>query len=109
MRGLALNRGRRSQDRAESWPASARPAQTREKDGEAVYSMAFTAEEIDYLDTKAEGDALRSKQGNGPDETQPAPRAQPEPARGSKGAKGRKPAAATAHAALDEHGDPIPF
>jgi single-strand DNA-binding protein len=30
-----------------------------ERDGETVYSMAFTAEEIDYLDTKAEGEALR--------------------------------------------------
>jgi single-strand DNA-binding protein len=30
-----------------------------EKDGETVYTMAFTAEEIDYLDTKAEGEALR--------------------------------------------------
>jgi hypothetical protein len=28
-----------------------------ERDGEPVYSMAFTAEEIDYLDTKAEGEA----------------------------------------------------
>ena len=32
-----------------------------ERKGETVYSMAFTAEEIDYLDTKAEGDALRAK------------------------------------------------
>jgi single-strand DNA-binding protein len=30
-----------------------------ERDGETVYAMAFTAEEIDYLDTKAEGEALR--------------------------------------------------
>jgi single-strand DNA-binding protein len=30
-----------------------------ERDGETVYTMAFTAEEIDYLDTKAEGEALR--------------------------------------------------
>jgi single-strand DNA-binding protein len=30
-----------------------------DKDGETVYTMAFTAEEIDYLDTKAEGEALR--------------------------------------------------
>jgi single stranded DNA-binding protein len=44
-----------------------------EKDGVTVYSMAFTAEEIDYLDTKAAGDALRAKQG--PDEGQPAPQA----------------------------------
>jgi len=33
-----------------------------EKDGETVYGMAFTAEEIDYLDTKAEGEAIRAKQ-----------------------------------------------
>ena len=79
-----------------------------ERDGETVYSMAFTAEEIDYLDTKAEGEALRAKQGNGPDEGQPAPQAKPAPAKSAKVAKGRK-AAAAAQAALDEHGDPIPF
>lgn len=79
-----------------------------ERDGETVYSMAFTAEEIDYLDTKAEGEALRGKQDNGPDEGQPAPQSKPAPARGSKGAKGRK-AAAAPQAELDEHGDPIPF
>ena len=39
-----------------------------EKDGETVYTMAFTAEEIDYLDAKAEGEALRAKQGPAPDE-----------------------------------------
>ena len=38
-----------------------------DKDGETVYTMAFTAEEIDYLDTKAEGEALRAKQGPGPE------------------------------------------
>ena len=79
-----------------------------ERDGETVYSMAFTAEEIDYLDTKAEGEALRAKQGNGPDEGQPAPQAKPAPAKSAKAAKGRK-AAAAARAELDEHGDPIPF
>ena len=79
-----------------------------DKDGETVYTMAFTAEEIDYLDTKAEGEALRAKQGNGPDEGQPAPQAKPAPAKSAKVAKGRK-AAAAAQAALDEHGDPIPF
>ncbi len=30
-----------------------------EKDGETVYGMAFTAEEIDYLDSRAESDARR--------------------------------------------------
>jgi single-strand DNA-binding protein len=34
-----------------------------EREGETVYSLAFTAEEIDYLDSKAEGEALRAKQG----------------------------------------------
>lgn len=81
-----------------------------EREGETVYSMAFTAEEIDYLDTKAEGEALRSKQGNGPDEGQPVPQAKPAaPAKAAKGAKGRKAAAPAAQAALDEQGDPIPF
>jgi len=32
-----------------------------EKDGETVYGMAFTAEEIDYLDSRAESDARRSR------------------------------------------------
>lgn len=32
-----------------------------EKDGETVYGMAFTAEEIDYLDSRAEGDARRAR------------------------------------------------
>ena len=32
-----------------------------EKDGETVYGMAFTAEEIDYLDSRAESDARRAR------------------------------------------------
>jgi single-strand DNA-binding protein len=32
-----------------------------EKDGETVYGMAFTAEEIDYLDSRAESEARRSR------------------------------------------------
>jgi single stranded DNA-binding protein len=31
-----------------------------EKDGETVYGMAFTAEEIDYLDSRAESEARRN-------------------------------------------------
>jgi single-strand DNA-binding protein len=77
-----------------------------EREGETVYSMAFTAEEIDYLDTKAAGDALRAKQG--PDEGQQAPQGNPA-APANAGTKGRKTAAPTARAELDEHGDPIPF
>jgi len=77
-----------------------------ERDGETVYTMAFTAEEIDYLDTKAEGEALRAKQAPEPEEGDPAPQAKP--AATAKAAKGRK-ATATARATLDEQGDPIPF
>ena len=86
-----------------------------DKDGETVYTMAFTAEEIDYLDTKAEGEAIRAKQGQGPEECGVSPvkdaqqRAAPAKAGKSNGAKGRKAAAATAQTELDEHGDPIPF
>ena len=82
-----------------------------DKDGETVYAMAFTAEEIDYLDTKAEGDALRAKQGTGPDEGQPAPQTKSPAANASKpnGARSRKAPAKAAQAELDEHGDPIPF
>lgn len=75
-----------------------------EKDGVTVYSMAFTAEEIDYLDTKAAGDALRAKQGSGPDEGRPAPQRTPAPTKAGKGAKGRK--SATVGADAD---DDIPF
>jgi single stranded DNA-binding protein len=32
-----------------------------EKDGETVYGMAFTAEEIDYLDSRAESEARRTR------------------------------------------------
>ena len=32
-----------------------------EKDGETVYGMAFTAEEIDYLDSKADSEARRHR------------------------------------------------
>jgi single stranded DNA-binding protein len=31
-----------------------------DKDGETVYSMAFTAEEVDYLDSRAESESRRS-------------------------------------------------
>jgi single-strand DNA-binding protein len=36
-----------------------------EKDGVPVYGMEFTVEEIDYLDTRAEGEARRSPDGRG--------------------------------------------
>jgi single-strand DNA-binding protein len=40
-----------------------------EKDGETVYGMAFTAEEIDYLDSRAESEARRTR---GDDEGAPS-------------------------------------
>jgi single-strand DNA-binding protein len=36
-----------------------------EKDGADVYSLAFTCEEIDYLDSKADAEARRNRQGSG--------------------------------------------
>lgn len=36
-----------------------------EKDGETVYGMAFTAEEIDYLDSRAESEARRTRGDDG--------------------------------------------
>ena len=66
-----------------------------EREGETVYSMAFTAEEIDYLDTKAECDALRAKQGPAPEEGDASPPARnPAKARAAKPAKGKKAAMA---------------
>ena len=73
-----------------------------EKDGETVYGMAFTAEEIDYLDTKAEGDALRIQHRPAPEGSEESPASKP-----AAKAKGAKKKAAASQAALDEHGDPI--
>jgi len=36
-----------------------------EKDGQTVYGMGFTAEEIDYLDSKADADARRARGSDG--------------------------------------------
>ena len=79
-----------------------------DKDGETVYTMAFTAEEVDYLDTKAEGEAIRAKQGSAPDDGAPVPQAKPAPrASSTKPARSRK---ATAKApAAAEQTDDIPF
>ena len=40
--------------------------QNNERDGGTVYTIAFTAKEIDYLDTKAEFNVLRAKRGQAP-------------------------------------------
>ena len=78
-----------------------------DKDGETVHTMAFTAEEIDYLDTKAEGEAIRAKQGSAPVDGAPVPDEKPTPrASSAKPARSRR-AAAKAPAA--EEIDDIPF
>ena len=78
-----------------------------DRDGETVYTMAFTAEEIDYLDTKAEGEALRAKQGPAPEEGDSAPDARPAGrASAAKPARSRK---ATAKAPAAEETDDIPL
>ncbi len=62
-----------------------------DREGVAVYGMAFTAEQVDYLDSKATSDALRARQdaqGSGaassqaPAVTPPASTAAEEPTRG---------------------------
>ena len=77
-----------------------------DKDGETVYSLAFTAEEIDYLDTKAVGEALRARQAATQEQGEGAP--DPQPAAPAKPARTRN-ANKVRKAAADEATDPIPF
>jgi single-strand DNA-binding protein len=79
-----------------------------DKDGTTVYGMAFTAEEIDYLDSKAEADSRRVRDGNGEGgndaaEATHAPAAKPANGRANGG---RKPARAEAKAGADAD---VPF
>jgi single-strand DNA-binding protein len=74
-----------------------------EKDGATVYALAFTAEEIDYLDNKGEADARRAREGSGEGGGDGSRRgaaegATPAPHRAANGSAGRsrKPPAATA-------------
>jgi single-strand DNA-binding protein len=85
-----------------------------ERDGETVYTMAFTAEEIDYLDTKAEGEALRGKQGDAQREgeggTASASEAKPAAhARAAKPATAKARKAPAKAVAGDDFDDDIPF
>ena len=74
-----------------------------ERDGETVYAMAFTAEELDYLDTKAEGEALRAQHGPAPvEDFGSPPERNPAKAGAAKPAKGKKAAMAGAD-------DDVPF
>lgn len=55
-----------------------------ERDGETVYAMTFTAEEIDYLDSRAESEARRQR-GLGEEGAAPTPPAPARsPARGAR-------------------------
>ena len=73
-----------------------------EKDGETVHTMAFTADEIDYLDSRAESEARREREGS-PDEPEartPATAASAHPSRAPRAAhkprSDRQPAQAAA-------------
>ena len=75
-----------------------------EKEGETVFALTFTAEEIDYLDSRAAGELLRARQGPG---TEPdAGGAAVPPAETPKPSRGRKPGN---KAAANEFADSIPF
>ena len=67
-----------------------------ERDGETIYTMAFTSEEIDYLDSKAEGEALRNKRGPAAVDGGGAPEAKTVRARVAKAARSHKTAKAPA-------------
>ena len=64
-------------------------------EGREVYGMTFTCEELDYLDTKSEADARRSRQeGESVDDSKPAA-AKKAPARGGRSGQGRSSTAAS--------------
>ena len=69
-------------------------------DGQTVYALAFTCEEIDYLDSRMEAEARRAREGGD------APPKATEPSKPVNGkARGKKPA----EAAAPEADDDIPF
>ena len=75
-----------------------------DKDGETVYSLTFTAEEIDYLDTRAAGDLLRARQE--PASAADAGEAHARPEQAPAPSRARKPGS---KAAAAEAADGIPF
>ena len=56
-----------------------------EKDGEEVYALAFTAEEVDYLDSRADSEARRARMDGAP-----TPQAQPTSAMPKANGKARR-------------------
>lgn len=72
-----------------------------EKEGETVYGMAFIAEEVDYLDSKADAEARRGAGDNGiGGDTKDGAATKPAAASSGKG-RSRKPARAPAEAGTD--------
>jgi single-strand DNA-binding protein len=69
-----------------------------EKDGQTVYGMAFTVEDIDYLDTRAEGVARRQRERSEGDEGSAEARGEGEGAVSRPGAANRKAAGPSARA-----------
>ena len=61
-----------------------------EKDGEEVYALAFTAEEVDYLDSRAESEARRLR-GTGPDSNDSGTNGRGEQVASSPVGRNRKP------------------
>ena len=59
-----------------------------DNDGVEVYGLAFTVDEIDYLDSKAEGEARRARESAG----DPAPAAPSAPNSSRKARSERQPA-----------------
>ncbi len=57
-----------------------------ERDGEEIFSLAFTAEEIDYLDSRAESEARRARGNDGAPAQSPA---QPAPAAAGRSRRSR--------------------
>jgi single stranded DNA-binding protein len=66
-----------------------------EKDGEEIYALAFTAEEVDYLDSRAESEARRNR-GTGPDSNAGGSAAPDASAKAGKARTERQPAHADA-------------
>jgi single-strand DNA-binding protein len=76
-------------------------------DGQLVYGLTFTCEEIDYLDSRAEAEARRARQDGGT--TPIAPAVAPAASQGSGRARSGSQAAATPGPAKGIDPDDIPF
>jgi len=64
-----------------------------DKDGTTVYGFQFTCEELDYLDSKAESDARRSRDEGDGERDAPAPSTKPARARGGRSSGSRQSSA----------------